>query len=512
MDAVCKKLRIEPSLVGSVRIIRQSLDARKKPQLFKVQTVAVIFCDRNTARRMRAKHKLSPYVFPAYKPAVPGSKPWENPFVVVGSGPAGLFAAYFLAMQGYRPVVFERGADMAERIQDVEAFWEKGILNEESNVLFGLGGAGTFSDGKCTSRSKDPRVHQVLQVFIELGASPDIAYQNKPHIGTDVIRAVISRMKQKIEDMGGKFFFHSPLVGLDVEDGWLKKIHVEGHEPFAVEGLLLCTGHSARDTYAMLALQGIELVEKNFAVGLRIEHPQSLIDQLQWGESSTTLGVGAADYKLTYQDPVYQRGVYSFCMCPGGSVVNASSESGYLCVNGMSYAKRDSGRANSALVITVDVDRLEGKGPLKGLTYQRQLEKKAYELGGGGFAAPIQSVRDFLDNKQGEASPSSSVRPEGQQANLQALFDPATNECFKRALLDFDAKMPGFAGEQAVLVGVETRTSSPVRIVRNESFASVSVRNLYPVGEGAGYAGGIVSAAVDGIKAAEKIMEQYRRY
>ncbi len=509
MDAVCKKLRVRSQDIEELMPIRRSLDARKKPELYYVHSVALSFKEERLARELVHKKKIAPYEFPVYHPATPGEKPWDKPVVIAGAGPAGLFAAYTLAEQGYRPLVLERGADMSARVKAVERFWKEGTLDPESNVSFGLGGAGTFSDGKLTSRSKDPRVHRVLELFINHGAGPEITQVRNPHLGTDVIRAVVVRMKEEIERMGGSVRFGAKLSGITSAEGVLKSVEVNGSEQIEAEALLLCTGHSARDTYEMLHESGVHLDSKDFAVGLRVEHPQKLIDKKQLGVDSMKLPVGAAEYKLTYKDRISGRGVYSFCMCPGGSVVNASSEAGRICVNGMSFSGRDSGQANSAVVVGVKTESLPGQGPLKGIAYQRSLEEKAFGLGGGAFAVPVQPVVQFVGGS-GSVALESSVLPATQPADLRQLFDKETTAVLQRGLRYFDKLIPGFLAE-GLLAGVETRTSSPVRVTRDPDMQSVDLSNLYPVGEGAGYAGGIVSAAVDGIRAAEKIIEIYRR-
>lgn len=509
MDAVCKKLRVRSEDIEELQPIKRSLDARKKPQLFFVHSIALSFKDDKLAMELVQRKKIMPYEFPVYHPSIPGNKRWDKPMVIIGAGPAGLFAAYTLAEQGYCPLVLERGADMAKRVKDVERFWQEGILNPESNVSFGLGGAGTFSDGKLTSRSKDPRVHRVLELFIRHGADTKIAQVKNPHLGTDVIRAIVVRMKEEIERLGGTVRFGAKLTGINSSNGMLESVEINGTEKIEAEAMLLCTGHSARDTYEMLHNKGVYLEPKDFAVGLRVEHPQRLIDIKQLGADSSTLSIGAAEYKLTYKDRMSGRGVYSFCMCPGGSVVNASSEPGNLCVNGMSASNRDSGQANSAVVVGVKTEDLPGDGPFKGVNYQRKLEKKAFDLGGGEFVAPTQSIAEFVGGK-GSVDLKSSFLPTTKPADLRNIFDKETTAVLQRGLRHFDKQIPGFLAE-GLLIGVETRTSSPIRVTRNQDMQNLNVVNLYPVGEGAGYAGGIVSAAVDGIRAAEKIIENYRR-
>ena len=507
--------------VQSYEIIKQSLDARKKPELFYVYTVDVKADNEKQLLKMLTRkkragnvqlHEAMPYVFPAG-----GNEKLKSRPVVVGCGPAGLFCAYFLAEYGYQPVLLEQGAPVEERQKDVEEFWKTGGLKPDSNVQFGEGGAGTFSDGKLNTLIKDPvgRNRKVLEIFVENGAPKDILYVNKPHIGTDILRTVIRNMREKILVWGGEIHFHTQMTevlftentrrirGIIYED-LLKK----EKEEIQTETLVLAPGHSARETFAMLFGKKVPMEAKSFAVGVRAEHPQELINHSQYGDAKASLP--AAAYKLTAKLPD-GRGVYSFCMCPGGYVVNASSEEGYLAVNGMSYHARDSHNANSAIVVTVTPDDFESDHPLAGMYLQRKLESKAFVAGGENYNAPIQRVDDFLNNRKsthlGDVKP--SIGPNYEFSNLNEILPEYVCTSMAQGIVKMGRMLHGFDDGDAVLTGVESRSSSPVRIMRKtDTLESVLIEGLYPCGEGAGYAGGIISAAVDGIKCAEKIIEK----
>ena len=507
--------------VQSYEIIKQSLDARKKPDLFYVYTVDVKADNEKQLLKMLTRkkragnvqlHEAMPYVFPAG-----GNEKLKSRPVVVGCGPAGLFCAYFLAEYGYQPVLLEQGAPVEERQKDVEEFWKTGVLKPDSNVQFGEGGAGTFSDGKLNTLIKDPvgRNRKVLEIFVENGAPKDILYVNKPHIGTDILRTVIRNMREKILVWGGEIHFHTQMTevlftentrrirGIVYED-LLKK----EKEEIQTETLVLAPGHSARETFAMLFEKKVPMEAKSFAVGVRAEHPQELINHSQYGDAKASLP--AAAYKLTAKLPD-GRGVYSFCMCPGGYVVNASSEEGYLAVNGMSYHARDSHNANSAIVVTVTPDDFESDHPLAGMYLQRRLESKAFVAGGENYNAPIQRVNDFLNNRKsthlGDVKP--SIGPNYEFSNLNEILPEYVSTSMAQGIVKMGRMLHGFDDGDAVLTGVESRSSSPVRIMRKtDTLESILIEGLYPCGEGAGYAGGIISAAVDGIKCAEKIIEK----
>ena len=427
--------------------------------------------------------------------------------VIVGAGPAGLMAGYILAENNYNPIIIERGQDVDNRIKDVKKFWEEGVLNPNSNVQFGEGGAGAFSDGKLNTLVKDEnnRGRKVFETFIKCGAPKDILYSYKPHIGTDVLVDVVKNMRKDIENMGGTFLYNTCLTNIQIEDNKVKSIEVNNSEIIECDVLVLAIGHSARDTFNVIYNLGLEMTSKPFAVGIRVQHLQSDIDMAQFGKKYKDI-LSPATYKLTYRAS-NNRGVYSFCMCPGGHVVNASSEEKRLAINGMSYNARDSKNANSAIVVTVTPDDF-GNEPLDGIEYQRRLEEKAYEIGKGKI--PVQLLKDFKNNVEskefGEVEP--IIKGVYEFADINEVLPKDLTDSIKEAFDDFGRKIKGFDKDDTILAAVESRTSSPVRIVRNEGFES-NICGIYPCGEGAGYAGGITSAAMDGIKVAEEIGRRY---
>ena len=504
---ILKALKIQKEQLTDYRIVKQSIDARKKQDIHYVYTIeAFTVNDKKIAGRLHGDSirflEQKPYRFPS-----PGSKKLMHPPVIAGSGPAGLICAYMLAAAGYHPIVLERGKAVAERQKDVEQFWQNGTLNPESNVQFGEGGAGTFSDGKLNTLVKDPlgRNRRVLEIFIEHGAPKEIFYEAKPHIGTDLLARVIPAIRQNIIHMGGQFLFESCLTDLVITKDKLTSIEINHNDKIDTDILVLAIGHSARDTFAMLHSHHIPMEEKSFAVGLRIEHPQEMISQNQYGAAASMLPPAA--YKVTAKC-TEERGVYSFCMCPGGYVVNASSEAKRLAVNGMSYYKRDSANANSAIIVSVTPKDFKNEGPLSGLEFQRRLEEQAFWLGEG--LIPQQLYGDFGrgQNSRGYGSFASVTCGDTQLAPLHRLFEKGIYESFLCGMEQFAKKIPGFNRADAILSGVESRTSSPVRIHRNEAFQS-EIGGIYPCGEGAGYAGGIMSAAMDGMKTAEAIAACY---
>ncbi|MCI8581615.1 MAG: FAD-dependent oxidoreductase [Dorea sp.] len=515
-DKICRTLRIRNEELLSYQIRRQSLDARKKPELYYIYTVDVKTAgERRILRRNKNKDVLesdySSYQYPSC-----GDEPMKNRPVIVGCGPAGMFCGLMLARLGYRPILLERGSAVEERRQDVEHFWKTGILKPDSNVQFGEGGAGTFSDGKLNTLVKDTagRNHKVLEIFVEHGAPEDILYVNKPHIGTDILIDVVKNMRLEILRLGGEIQFHSKVTDLTVHEGALCGLAIKNEKTGKVEFLdtqtaVFAVGHSARDTFDMFAKRGLHMEAKAFAVGVRVEHPQERIDWAQYGKPRTK-SLPAAAYKLTESLP-NGRSVYTFCMCPGGYVVNASSEEGHLAVNGMSYHDRAGKNANSAVIVTVRPQDYPGDGPLSGIAFQRMLERKAYLLGNGKI--PIQLFEDFCENKKttvlGEIHP--SVKGDYVLSNIREIFPEEISYSIRLGIEAFDRKIPGFAGRDVVLSGVESRTSSPVRLLRNETMQG-SISGIYPCGEGAGYAGGITSAAIDGIKISEAIVKRYRPF
>ena len=523
-----RALRITPEQIERLEIRRRSLDGRKKPELFYSYTV-----DIKTAREEQVLHRAKnsqaaicrekPYTFPK-----PGEEKLFSPPVIAGAGPAGLFAGLMLARAGYRPVILERGEDVDSRRKRVDEFWKTGNLDVRSNVQFGEGGAGTFSDGKLNTLVKDPlmRNRLVLEIFCEFGADPLILYDSKPHIGTDVLSGIVKAMRQEIVRLGGQVRFCCQVTDLVTEGGQICGVKVrqqerkpdenteeneddklqEKEEFLPAQAVILAVGHSARDTFSMLEEKKIPMDAKSFAVGLRIQHPQPLINLSQYGREKAG-SLGAASYKLTRQTST-GRGVYSFCMCPGGYVVDASSEKGHLAVNGMSYHARDGKNANSALIVTVTPEDFPEAGPLGGVAFQRSLEKLAYQAADGRI--PVQLYEDYragrMSRQLGEIEP--QMRGRWAFGNLREVMPEKLNLALLEAMEGFGQMIRGFDRPDALFAGIESRTSSPVRIWRNEEMES-KVRGLYPCGEGAGYAGGITSAAMDGVKVAEAIVRRF---
>lgn len=499
-----KALRLGKQQEFSYEIVRQSLDARKKQEKKFVYTILV-----TVSQEKKILHKVNDnnvmytkrmnYQFPNF-----GNEKLTYRPVIVGSGPAGLFCAYMLAKHGYRPLILERGEEVHKRKQKVDAFWKDGKLDPQSNVQFGEGGAGTFSDGKLNTLVKDPvgRNREVLRIFVECGAPEEIIYQHKPHLGTDALITIVENMRHKIEGWGGEFCFSSQVTDLTITEDQIREISLSDGRKIKTEILVLAIGHSARDTFEMLHSHNLKMRQKSFAVGVRVEHPQKMINLALYGEEENKV-LGAAAYKLTSQT-FNGRGAYTFCMCPGGYVVNASSENGHLAVNGMSYQKRDSENANSAVIVTVGPKDFESDHPLAGVQYQRKLEKAAYSLADG--AVPVQLMGDFaLDRESkclGEITP--CIKGNWKFANLRKCLPEEICQSLLEAFESFDHKISGYSRPDAVLSGIESRTSSPVRIERDEDMES-NIKGIYPCGEGAGYAGGITSAAMDGLKIAEKI-------
>ncbi len=506
-SAIAKELRM-PEGSFTYRIRKRSIDARKKPDLHYVYAIDVSLSSKDENRILqRSKGRLLSVPEESYhfQPSDGLPKLKHRP-VVIGAGPAGLFCTYFLAMYGYQPILLERGEKIEDRIQKVEAFWKSGVLDTESNVQFGEGGAGTFSDGKLNTMVKDPsgRIRKVLEIFAEHGAPEEILYLNKPHIGTDNLRKVVVSMRRQMESWGAELRFSSKVTDIVSENGSVSAVVINHKEQLPCEVVVAAIGHSARDTFEMLAEKPLEIESKAFAIGVRMEHPQKLIGKAQYGERYPELP--PADYKLTHQTKK-GRGVYSFCMCPGGFVVNASSEDGHLVVNGMSNHDRAEENANSALIVTVTPEDFlnEGfRGPLAGMQFQRKWEEAAFRQGNGKI--PVQLFGDLLSGKKSDTIKSILPNTKGEfvPADLRECLPKDVIESLIEGILAFDRKIPGYAAADAPLEGVETRTSSPIRIPRDGTMQS-KIAGFYPCGEGAGYAGGIMSASVDGIKVFEAI-------
>lgn len=507
---VAKKLRCSAADISHICIVRRSVDARRKPNIYLVFTVDVEFHDEEKIlRRCRDRKDVRQMAASTYVPPVPGHAVMHHRPVVIGTGPSGLAAALALARGGYRPIVFERGCDVDTRAAHVEEFWKSGLFRPESNVQFGEGGAGTFSDGKLTTRVNHPLLRHILQTLVEAGAPPEILYAYNPHVGTDILRNVVKNMRHMIELAGGTVHFQSCVTEIRRDAaGRVRSVIVNDADEYETEIVVLGIGHSARDTYYMLQEKGFMLEKKPFAVGVRIEHDQHVIDCAQYGCDAAKLGLDPADYALVYHSP-QGRSCYSFCMCPGGVVVAAASEEGRVVTNGMSLYRRDSGIANSALVVNVTADDV-GNGPLAGIEFQRHYEELAYQAGGGTYRAPAQTIGSFLKRPVSAGAGVHTYRSGVVWTDLHCVLPNFVTDTLEQALPYFGRKIRGFDADNVVMTGVETRTSAPVRIVRNEDRMAVDAAGLYPVGEGAGYAGGIMSAFLDGLETANEIIHKYQ--
>lgn len=532
---IARKLGTPPENIVDWQIVRRSVDARKKDQVHFVYSVDVAL--KRGEEKLLARHSNNPEIIQARgEEAEPELAPAGNldfrP-VVVGAGPAGIFAALTLAWHGYRPLVLEQGQDVTTRAQDVQHFWSTGELDPLSNVQFGEGGAGTFSDGKLTTRISDRRINKVLRSMVEAGAPEEILYLQKPHVGTDRLKTVVANLRKMLITAGGEVRFGAQVTQVLLEKGRVTGVEVTGRTgvdftnrtgdtgsgievtvaEIPTQAVILALGHSSRATYRMLDEKGVAMEAKALAIGVRIEHPQELIDQAQYGKFAGHPKLGAAEYQLTYQDKGSGRSAYTFCMCPGGVVVGAASGKAQVVTNGMSNYARDTGFANSALVASVRPDDYPGDHPLSGIEFLEKWERAAFELGGSNYFAPATTVGDFLAGQPSRELPeeTGTYRPGLTPADISRCLPDYVAETLEKAIIDMGRKLRGFDLPGALLTGVETRTSAPVRILREKDFQAEGIAGLYPAGEGAGYAGGIMSAAVDGIRVAEAVIRQFGR-
>lgn len=508
---LARVLGLAPEAVRHWRILRKSLDARDKGELHFVYTAEVRAEEDEAhvvaaANRRRSAVRIDQYEEPAFVVPPTGARPLRHRPVIVGSGPAGLIAGYFLAEQGYQPIVLERGRPVRDRIHDVHAFDAGGPFNPESNYLFGEGGAGTFSDGKLTCRGSGPEVRRVLELFAECKGKPSILYDHRPHLGSNRLPAVVKALRRRIEALGGELRFSCRVEDIDLDDGGVRGLSTSsGYLPAAV--MLLAIGHSARDTYAMLVRRGVPMVQKPFQMGVRIEQPQETVNRVQYGRQPLEDKLGSADYTLVAHG---RNDLFTFCMCAGGNVIPSVSAAGAFCTNGMSLSKRDTPFANSGLVVTVPIEQFGGSDVLAGVRLQERYESKAFALSGADYHCPIQLAKDFLARRKTRSDPPSSYPRGLVLADLRELLPPMIAEALDHGLPILDKRWQGRFLADATLVGPESRGSSPVRIVREDhSRESPGVDGLYPVGEGAGYAGGIISAAVDGLRTALAVVAKY---
>lgn len=508
-DVILKKLKIKEHELLSYHIFKESIDARDKHQLYFNYCVDCEVVNESKILKKSMKDiSLTPVL--TYQFPICGNKELKNRPIVIGFGPAGMFAALLLAQMGYQPIVFERGECVEKRLESVQNFWQNGVLNPSSNVQFGEGGAGTFSDGKLTTRVKDLRSRKVLEEFVKFGAPEEILYEAHPHIGTDLLQGIVRRIREEIIRLGGDIHFESMVDDFEIKEGKICSIHAKGVW-YPCEQVILAIGHSARETFIKLYEKKVEMQAKAFAIGARVEHKQSFIDKVQFKKFAGHPRLGAAEYRFVHKAS-NGRGVYTFCMCPGGTVVPSASSINKVVVNGMSEHARNEENANSALLVQVSPDDF-GIHPLDGIKFQERLEEKAFEMGGKNYKAPAQKIEDFLQNKvsdtRGEIHPSYNIGV--TYCNLHELFPKEITETLIEGITAFDRMLPGFA-QDALMTAVETRSSSPVRILRHEdTLSSLNVSGLYPCGEGAGYAGGIVSAGIDGLRCAEKIIQNYKK-
>lgn len=507
-DKIASRLGLDAGALSGWRILRKSLDARSHDDIHFTYSAEVQLPDGALPRiGLESSPDVQPYIPERFDWPEPGSRPMEHRPVIVGAGPAGLIAGYLLAESGYRPLILERGRAVKERVADVRRFDEKGPLDPESNYLFGEGGAGTFSDGKLTSRGTGPDVHRVLEILAHCHGKPSIVYEHRPHLGSNRLPLVVRTLRRKLEEMGGEVRFSCLVEDLDIADGRLRGLSTSsGYIP--AEVAILAIGHSARDTYGMLLRRGVPIEPKPFQLGVRIEQPQASIDKARYGHNAGHPALGAADYSASVR--AGRRDLFTFCMCAGGFVMPSVSDPGYFCTNGMSESYHDSPFANSGLVVTIEPDELGSDHPLAGIHYQQRFERLAYLAGDRTYAAPLQWARDFLAGRTSRGTIPTSYRRGGKTLDLRLFLPDPVVDALEHGLKAMDRRFGGHFLRDATLTGPESRGSSPVRIPRDhQTRESPGVAGLYPCGEGAGYAGGIISAAVDGLRTARTIVATY---
>ena len=509
-EVATSKLHLGKGNIKNIKILRRAIDARRKNNVCLVYHVLLdVNISAAKEEHLLQDSNVALWQEKSLPPVEYGKEYMTGRPVIIGSGPAGLMTALELAKNGYCPLVLERGRALTQRVKDVEHFWQTGEFNPASNVQFGAGGAGTFSDGKLTTRVNDPVLSSILKAFVKAGAPEDILYEQKPHVGTDKLRAMVTGLIKEIIALGGEFRYETQAVDFAAADKGITAVVLDSGEKIDSNAVVLACGHSARDTYEALVKKQVAVEAKDFAIGVRIEHEQALINRAQYGAYADNPKLGAADYALIFHEKTKGRTAYSFCMCPGGKIVASASEAGGVVTNGMSLFKRDSGLANSALVVNVGRGDF-GTNPLAGMEFQRQYERLAYKAGGCDYKAPAQNTLSFLANSEPSLAVGfqPSYRPGLVAARLDDVLPAFVTATLRAGLKNFDNRLQGFAKE-GLMVGVETRTSAPLRILRGQDGQSISHKGLYPTGEGAGYAGGIMSAALDGYHQAMHIMERF---
>lgn len=511
---VAQRLKQPIKSIKEIIVVRRAIDARRKNNISFVYTLLIktVVPEGQVISSLSADKDVELFTMPKAEELAFGSKKLNSSPVVIGAGPAGLIAALYLAKNGYKPLLLERGKSVQARTQDVEKFWQTGEFNAESNVQFGEGGAGTFSDGKLTTRITDARMQEILSIFVAAGAPKEIKYQHKPHVGTDILKEVVCKIREEIIRLGGTVKFEAKVTDFKIVAGKVQGITINNSEYIPTDVVMLGIGHSARDTYERLYDLGVSMEAKPFSIGVRIEHPQEMIDRAQYGVLAGSEVLGAADYALVYHDKVLNRTAYSFCMCPGGLVIASSSEAGGVVTNGMSNHARNSGIANSAIVVNINPEDY-GNHVLDGINFQRQYERLAFKLGGNNYQAPAQTVGNFLKGQAGNLKGllTPSYKPGVKAINLHECLPSYVGQTLAKALPYFGNKIRGFDHAGAIMTGVETRTSAPIRVIRNDEYTSINTSGLYPIGEGAGYAGGIMSAALDGANSAIALMKKYSK-